>query len=136
MKKALLLLLITTGFFFTSCKEKESDNFKFLTGTTWVAESLLANGVDATGAGGLLANFVGDVVFNEDGTGSFGTYTGTWRFSNNETELVITSPDIPLPITADIVELTSTSLKLQTLFINPQNPTGPAIEIQMNFRPK
>ena len=34
-------------------QDDESDRFKFLTGTTWVPVSLLANGTDATGPGGL-----------------------------------------------------------------------------------
>jgi len=136
MKKIILFIFLAVTVVLSSCKEKESDSFKFLTDPVWVAETLLANGVDASGPGGLLSQFVGDAKFEKDGTGYFGSYTGEWRFSNNETKLVITTSSLPLPITADIIELTSTSLKLSTLFLNPQNPTGPAIDIQMTFKRK
>ncbi len=120
----------------TSCKEKESDRFDLLTGHIWVAVSLLADGVDATGPGGVLEGFVGDVKFNTDGTGYFGSYTGTWNFDVTETKIIISSPSLPASIPTNIVELTSSSLKLQALIPNLQNPTGPAINIEMAFRPK
>jgi len=136
MKNIVLLAIITGCFFVFSCGDKESERFKFLTGPTWVAESLLANGVDATDPGGLLEGFVGDAKFNTDGTGTFGTYLGTWMFDANEEKLIISSPSLPISVTLNIVELTSTSLKLQGSLPNLQNPTGPAIDIQMTFRPK
>jgi hypothetical protein len=136
MKNLVSLLIITGCLFITSCKDKESDRFRFLTDAIWEAESLLANGVDATGPDGILKNFVGDAKFNTDGTGTFGTYTGTWMFDSNETKLIITSTSLPIPITLNIIELTSTSLKVQGAIPDPQNLTGPFINIEMTFRAK
>jgi len=135
MKKIFFLVTITLCILVFSCK-KESDRFELLTGPVWVAESLMANGVDATGTGGLLEGFVGDAKFNTDGTGTFGTYTGTWEFSITEEKLILNTPSLPITITLDIVELTSTSLKLEGAVPDLQNLTGPPISIQMTFRPK
>jgi len=118
-----------------SCK-KESDRFELLTETVWVAVSLIANGVDATGPGGLLEGFVGDAKFNTDGTGTFGTYSGTWEFNVTEEKLILTTPSLPITITLNILELTSTSLKLQGSVPDLQNLTGPPIDIEMTFAPK
>lgn len=136
MKNLLLLVIISGCFIVFSCKEKESDRFKFLTDTTWRTDSLLVNGIDATGPGGLLEDFIGDTKFNKDGTGSFGEYTGIWRFSAEETKLVIETDSLPLPIIADIKELTSNSLKLTTALPNPANPLGSPLNIRMTFKPK
>lgn len=135
MKNLILFVIISSCFAVFSCKDKESDNFKFLTENTWVTDSLLVNGVDATGPGGLLENFLGDTKFNKDGTGSFGAYEGTWRFNLNETKLVIETDSLPLPITADIKELTSSSLKLTTVFPNPLNLQD-LLKIRMTFKAK
>jgi hypothetical protein len=136
MKNLVSFLIVSGCLFITSCKDKESDRFRFLTDAVWVAESLLANGVDATGPDGILKNFVGDAKFNADGTGTFGTYTGTWMFDANETKLTITSASLPIPITLNITELTSTSLKVQGSIPDPQNLTGPLINIEMTFKAK
>jgi hypothetical protein len=136
MKNLALLLIVSGCFYFSSCKkDSESDAFKYLTGTVWVSDSLVANGVDASGPGGLLENFKGDVKFNKDLTGSFGSYIGTWRFSFNETQIVITTSSLPVPLTTQIVELTSVSLKITTSYPNPINPNAP-INIRMTFKPK
>jgi hypothetical protein len=136
MKNYALFFLITVVFYVASCKKDEnSANFKNLTGTTWKSDSLLINGVDASGSGGLLENFSGDVKFNADGTGNFGTYSGNWRFALNETQLVITSPSLPLPLTAQIKELTSTSLKITTALPDPMNPAN-FLNVRMTFKPK
>jgi len=137
MKNIALLLLISGTIFITSCNDKdtESDKFNFLTTPTWVTDSLLVNGFDASGPAGLLQDFKGDVKFNEDGSGSFGNYTGTWRFAFNETQLVISTDSLPLPLTSKIVELTQTSLKLTTSYPNPLNPTS-FMDIRMTFKPK
>ena len=119
-----------------SCGKKESERFRLLTDPVWVAESLLANGVDATGPDGILKDFVGDAKFNADGTGTFGAYTGTWRFDATETKLVISSPSLLIPITLNITELTSTSLKVQGSIPDPKNLTGPPINIEMTFKVK
>lgn len=136
MKKIASLLIIVALVLAYSCKDDESDNFKFLTGATWTPVSLLANGVDATGPGGILAGFVGDAKFNEDGTGTFGTYSGEWMFAAAEEKIVITTTSLPVSVTLTIVELTATSLKLQGSIPDPQNLTGPPISIEMTFRAK
>jgi len=136
MKKIFVLVTIICCIVVFSCKDKDSDRFELLTGPVWVAESLLANGVDATGTGGLLEGFVGDAKFNTDGTGTFGTYSGTWDFNATEEKLIITTPSLQITISMNILELTGTSLKLQGSIPDLQNLTGPPIDIQMSFRPK
>lgn len=135
MKNLLLLVVITACFAASSCNTKESERFRLLTTPTWVADSLLANGVDATGPTGILNIFVGDVKFNTDGTGYFGRFNGTWRFLTAETQLQIVADSLPIPITADIKELTTISLKLTTVFPNPQDLLHP-YNIRMTFRVK
>ena len=135
MKKIFFLVTITCCILMFSCK-KDSDRFELLTEPVWVAVSLIANGVDATGPGGLLEGFVGDAKFNTDGTGTFGTYTGTWEFNVTEEKLILTTPSLPITITLNILELTSTSLKLEGSVPDLQNLTGPLIEIQMTVAPK
>lgn len=136
MKKILSFFIVVTLILAYSCKEDKSDRFNFLTGTVWTPVSLLANGVDATGPGGLLEGFVGDAEFNEDGTGTFGTFTGEWMFAAAEEKLVITTTSLPISVTLTITELTATSLKLQGSVPDLQNLTGPAIPIEMTFRAK
>lgn len=134
MKNLALLLAISGCILVASCKkDTNSDAFKFLTGPTWVSDSLLVNGVD--GSAGILNNFNGEAKFNEDGSGKFGDYTGTWRFAFNETELVINSDSLPIPLTTKIVELTKNSLKLTTSFPDPNN-LGSFWNIRMTFKPR
>lgn len=66
MKRLSFLLLIAAGILIAAC-EKKSERFKLLTTPIWVSDSLYADGVDASGAGQLLAKFVGDVKFNRTG---------------------------------------------------------------------
>jgi len=136
MKKLTSFFIIVTLVLAYSCKQDESDRFNFLTGTVWTPVSLLANGVDATGPGGLLEGFVGDAKFNEDGTGTFGTYTGEWMFAAAEEKIIITTVSIPVSISLTITELTATSLKVEGSIPDPQNPLGPPITIEMTFRAK
>jgi hypothetical protein len=134
MKNLVLFLFLAGCLAAASCsKDSQSDAFANLTGVTWVSDSLLANGVDASGPGGMLENFKGEVKFNEDYSGSFGNYTGTWRFAYNETQIVISTESLPLPITTSIVELTKTSLKVTTIYPNPQ---GTPTNIRMTFKAK
>ncbi len=134
MKNLFLLLIISGCFYVASCKKNtESVNFKLLTGPTWTSDSLLANGVDASGPDGILKNFKGDAKFNNDYTGTFGVYTGTWRFAFNETELVIETDSLPIPVTTQIVELNTISLKVTTIYPNPQ---GVPTNIRMTFKAK
>ncbi len=135
MKNIFLFLILSGCIVFFSCKAKVSDRFRLLTDPIWVTDSLLANGVNAGGSGGLLNKFVGDAKFKTDGSGYFGKYTGTWQFNTDETELVITSDSIPIPIIAEIKELTSVSLKLTTVMPNTTDSSNP-YNIRMTFKVK
>lgn len=128
---AFLLIIICLGMTVACNKEKVSERFTLLTSHTWTSDSLLANGVDASDPGEMLALFKGDASFNEDGTGTFGQYEGTWMFTDNETNVAITSPDLPFALTTHIVELTRTSLKVTFTF-----PGQPPTNIRMTFKPK
>lgn len=136
MKKIIFLLVIGTVIILSACKkEAESENFRLLTAHVWKSDSLLADGVDQSGPGQILEKFKGEVVFNKDGTGTFGEYDGTWRFSYSENELVIESPDLQLPLSTNIVELTAISLKVTTAYPNVINPSDP-LDIRMTFKPR
>lgn len=133
MKKLFSLLLISMTVLMFSCKEKESERFELLTGTAWEAESLLAGGVDATGPGGLLEGFTGVARFKTDGTGTFGSFEGEWAFNSDETKITINAETLPLPIVCTIVELSSTTLKLQAQVPNPADIMGDPLTIEMTF---
>ena len=134
MKNILLLLSVCFCLYIVSCKEEsQSDRFKLLTGPVWASDSLLVNGEDASGPGGALENFKGDAKFNEDYTGYFGLYTGTWRFAFDETQIVITTDSLPIPITAVIAELNELSLKITTSY---QTVPGVPLNIRMTFKAK
>jgi hypothetical protein len=96
MNRTLLVLLLAISLVMSGCdrddEEDVSERFLLLTGTVWVSDQLLINGEDASQ--GLLANFQGEAIFEPDGTGSFGQYTGTWEFLNNETRLKDPAPGI------------------------------------------
>jgi hypothetical protein len=138
MKKILIILcLVSVGFIFFSCEKDNSvsENLSMLTNHIWIADSLLADGVDASGADGLLEDFKGDTRFNSDGTGYVGTIAGTWQFSENETQIIITSASLPIPVTLQIVELNAVSLKLTTSY--PKSISPPEIiGVRMTFVPK
>jgi hypothetical protein len=136
MKNLALLFIISGCFIVFACKkETTSENFRLLTGPVWASDSLLAEGVDVSKPGQLLAKFVGDIKFREDGTGYFGQYTGTWRFSYNETELVISADSLPVPtLTTNIVELTTKSLKVTTSY--PSSNQSNPFDIRMTFKAK
>ena len=136
MKNIALLTFISASLLIFSCnKDDRSERFKLLTGPTWVTDSLLANGVDASVPGGVLEKFKGDANFKEDGTGNFGKYTGEWRFNVEETQLTITTDSMPLPIITNIKELTKISLKVTTLVPNPLDQYNP-FNIRMTFKAK
>jgi len=134
--KNLVLLIIISGFLLvSSCnKDSESERFKLLTTPTWASDSLLADGIDASGPGGILKNFKGEAKFNQDGTGNFGIYEGKWRFAYDETQIVIETDSLPIPLTTQIAELTSASLKITTSY--PNIVTGIPIKIRMTFKAK
>ena len=132
MKNIVPWLLITVLVCATSCKEKTSERFDLLTSHAWTSDSLLADGVDASGVGELLEKFKGDIVFRVDGSGTFGQYTGTWMFVDNQTNLQIVSPELPTLLTTHIVELTSTSLKVTFTYTTLEGNKN----IRMTFKPK
>jgi len=132
--KSLVIILIPVLGFLACNKENSqySERFLMLTGPIWDSDSLLANGVDASGPGELLEDFAGDAKFNTDGTGYFGAYTGTWAFSSSENYLTITSDSLPLPLTTKIEELSQVSLKITTSFPAIPDP----IDIRITFKAK
>lgn len=136
MKNLASLVIISVCLIALSCsKNDQSERFKLLTGPLWRTDSLLANGVDASAVGGMLAKFKGDAKFAEDGTGYFGIYKGTWRFNSDESQITIVTDSLILPIISDIVELTSSSFKIKTMVPNPLIPTE-SVKIRMTFKPK
>ncbi len=135
-RHVLILVTVSCCLILSSCsKDKESERFKFLTTPTWTTEQLLVNGVSADGPGELLEGFKGDAKFNKDGTGSFGSYTGTWSFSSDESQLIITTPDLPIPVITNITSLTASRLEVTTVFPNQADPPNP-FNITMVFRAK
>ena len=132
MKNMVLLLLIMAALALSNCKKDQPDRFDLLTGPVWNTDSLLANGVDAGNPGQLLYKFKGNARFNEDGTGTFGKYSGTWRFTENETQIIIQSDSLALPLTSKIVELTETSFKITTAVPDLTGQTS-LIKIRMTF---
>lgn len=136
MKNLAFFLLASVILIAASCnKNDKSQRFKYLTTPTWVSDTLLANGVDAGGPGQFLEIFKGECKFNEDGTGNFVDYTGTWSFSPDETKITILTESLSFPITCNIVELTATSFKVTTSVPNPLNLSD-QIAIRMTFKAK
>jgi len=134
--RSLALILIIAGMAMASCKKEDSNSqLSLLTGPVWTSDSLLANGLDASGPDGMLKNFKGDAKFNEDGSGYFGIYIGTWRFAYDNTQLVISSDSLAFPITTKIAELTTKDLKVTTSYPNLANPSAPT-NIRMTFKAK
>jgi len=145
MKHWGLLTLILTVLIISSCDKDDdvSDRFGFLTGVEWQPDSLLVNGNDASGPGELLENFDGLMIFNEDGTGSFGSQNGTWAFKQNEAQLelktviVFMEQQLPITLLTDIVELTAGSLKLKTTVPNYfEGNLQEQLNIRMTFKAK
>jgi hypothetical protein len=136
LKNLLLLGVIAITLALTNCsKEDENDLSRFLTTPMWRTDTLLANGVDASQPGQLLAKFKGDAKFNDDGTGVFGIYKGTWWFTENKTQIIIESDSLPLPLTNKIVELTASSFKITTGVPDITGQTS-IINIRMTFKAK
>jgi len=134
MKNLVLILVVFGCIFITTCtKDTQSEKLKLLTGPTWTSDSLLANGVDASGPDGMLKNFKGEVKFNTDLTGKFGIYTGTWKFAYNETQIVITTDSLPIPLITKVAELTKSSLKITTSY---PNLLGLSTNLRMTFKAK
>lgn len=130
-----VLAVLAAVMIFACTKEEESERFRLLTSTTWKSDSLLVNGEDASGPGGMLEKFKGDAKFEKDGSGYFGIYKGSWRFSYGETNIVIESDSLQLPVTAKIILLTQSDFKITTIYPNLLNPSNP-YNIRMTFKPK
>ena len=61
MKGFIFFSIFSGLILFNSCsKDTTSERFKLLTGPVWTTESLLANGIDASGPGQILEKFKGD----------------------------------------------------------------------------
>lgn len=134
MKNIVLLLFLAAIFAAGACKkETTSKRFELLTAHIWTSDSLLANGVDASGAGQPLEIFKGDIMFYKDGTGTFGQFSGEWTLADNDESLVIESSFLPIVdyLSTHIVELTQTSLKVTFSY-----PSNPPLNIRMTFKPK
>lgn len=120
-----LVLIATVSFLVSGCKKEDdakSERFILLTSHVWTSQTLEVNGIDASGPDGFLEDFVGDAKFNEDGTGNLGDVEGTWSFANNETQLVISSVSLTIPVTGNIVQLNETTLEITTSVPNPVDP--------------
>lgn len=130
-----LISLFLIPVFYACNKEEISSRMDLLTAHIWVADSLLVNGEDASGEGEFLEDFKGDTKFNEDGSGYLGTHVGTWQFASKETQIIITSESLQIPVTAKIEELTEVSLKLTTSLIISVDP--PVVyNIRLTYKPK
>ena len=145
MKNIWLILLIGLSLSLANCskedepEQEETDRFELLTGAVWLSDSLTINGQDASGEGQLLNKFKGEVRFNKDGSGNFGTYNGTWRFPDNtRKQLLIESDSLPLnlPLTLQIAELTAKSLKVSTQFPDFSGSGTGTLKIRMTFKAK
>ncbi|HCC70782.1 MAG TPA: hypothetical protein DEQ09_06485 [Bacteroidales bacterium] len=137
MKKYYIIYLVLASavlIFACTKKDETTERFKTLTGKVWTSDSLLVDGQDAGGPGGLLEKMAGDAEFRPDGTGYFGQYIGTWYFENNETEITINSDSLALPLTSKIIELNEQSFKITTTF--PSATPGVNLAIRITFRPK
>jgi hypothetical protein len=138
MNRFIMILLAFLALLVFACSDDEDDRserFKLLTGVTWTSDSLLVNGSDASGPGQMLENFKGEARFREDGTGTFGAYSGTWSFAANETEIIILTDSLMFPLTTKIAELTASSLKVTTSFPNFELPEQP-FSLRMTFKAK
>lgn len=137
MRNFALVTVILLSFIAFSCnKDGKSERFELLTTNIWVTDSLLADGIDAGGPGGVLENFKGEAQFKEDGTGTFGNYTGIWYFTDNkETDIMIKPDTEPIYFKCKVVELTSKSFKITTSAPDRTNPAK-VYKIRMTFKPK
>lgn len=138
MKRLFFVVTVISFFSFLSACDKDEDKssrFNLLTGAVWESDSLLINGVDASGPGQMLENFKGEARFNADGTGTFGNFSGTWRFAQDETELVIQSDSLPfgLPLSTKIHLLTEDDLKVSTNFPDLTNLANPPVQVRLAF---
>lgn len=132
----ILISLFLIPVFFACNKEESSSRMDLLTAHIWVADSLLVNGEDASGEGEFLEDFKGDTKFNEDGSGYLGTHVGTWQFASKETQIIITSESLQIPVTTKIEELSENSLKLTTAVVGEPGPPIVVYNIRLTYKPK
>ena len=132
MKNLVILLFLAVILAAGGCmKDPTSERFDLLIDHIWTSDSLLADGVEAGGVGQTLEMFNGDIIFNRDGTGTFGQFSGEWTLADNDESLVIESSSLPVPsLATHIVELKPTSLKVTLTW------GMPAMNIRMTFIPK
>jgi hypothetical protein len=136
MKKQLIIGLIALFAFVAACnKTDDDDRFELLTASVWVSDTLFVDGQDASGPGELLEKFKGEARFNRDATGSFGAYTGTWRFADDRSQLIITTDSLPVPLAAIIEELSKNALRITTAYPSLTNPDED-MHIRMTFNAK
>ncbi len=135
MNKLVYFLFPVLVVLFFACEEEDSSRLELLTTPVWQSDSLLVNGTGAGDAGQLLEDFNGEVDFQTDGTVDLGTATGTWQFLAGETQLMLESPEVPVPLVLNINELTETSLKVTTTIPNPENPEE-SYHVRMTFLAK
>ena len=133
MRSHKILILIALSLTITvGCSKPEVEDLSYrvnlLTNPTWESDSLLVNGEDAGGEGQLLEMFKGDAKFYTDGTGYFGSFTGTWYFAQNYNELVVYSESIGY-LATKIEVLTEDEMKITTIFPDYSNP-----ELNLNIR--
>jgi hypothetical protein len=134
MRSALLVSAVICLLITACSKDEKSERFRLLTTPVWSSESFDASGPDTTGIGILVKQLKGDAKFKEDGTGSFGNFTGQWKFLSDETQIQILTQILP-PIITDIIQLTAQTLKLSatvTIITHPQDP----IDLVMTFKAK
>lgn len=132
-----ILVLIPLALFWAACSDDgPSERFRLLTGNVWLSDSLLINNMDASMPGGLLESFKGEAIFRKDGTGSFGSFEGIWSFAKNETELIISSDSLAVPLPTRILELTDQDLKVSTSLPDFDNLTNPPLQIRLTFKAK
>ena len=136
MKDRIFLFCITACMILFSCSKKDkSERFILLTTPVWTTESIVATGTDTTGIGVLIKQLEGDAKFNEDGSGSFGSFTGQWWFNPDETNITIKTQSLIVAIVADIIQITAQSLKLSTPVTLPTHPSDP-INLLITFKAK
>jgi hypothetical protein len=141
MKKfTFTLTFITCICLLFTCNKEDttpSERFTLLTTPLWTSDSLLANGEDAGGPGELLEKFKGDAKFNEDGSGFFGQYSGSWQLTSNDENITIYSDSLLIPVTCFIEELSTTDFKIVTSFpVKDENDIPQTVGIKITFKPK
>ncbi len=136
MKQTGALIIFLAFILFARCgKQEETSRYDLLTQPTWTSDSLLVNGIGAGEPGQFLYKFKGDAKFKTDGTGTFGKYSGKWWFTEYQTQIVISSDSLALPLTTKIVELTEKSLKITTAVPDITDISN-TLKIRMTFKTK